>query len=221
MKKLLFLPVVAALCCQVSVHAGELPGTLVLRTMGDADKNEYISGYSAAGKGNFGYQPETTPNASGKTPNMWKAFVVFDAVSAVEELAQKPSGTLDLAVDWVKDPDNVTEARVVYVGAFPSIEVTDANFYDKYSEEGIEIGTIPVAELAALKGQQKFPFEIDGKIPSGEVTPANRYLIFRVEGERPENPDESSMVGLSPEPAAHTLKVGGANDEASGSTGGY
>ena len=201
--------------------ASDLAATAIFRSVGDADKNEYISGYTSAEKGNVGYMPNGTETPKGKITNMWKTFIVFDAASMVEELSENPSGEFETVVHWVKDPGAVQEAKIYYIGAYPSIELSNENFFPKYSVQGEEVGTITSEELSGVSKAQTFTFDFEDIIPAGDVSPSNRYLFFRVESERPDDSEANAMFGLSPKATDHKLFIGGSSGSGGSSKGGY
>jgi hypothetical protein len=184
-----------------------------MRAAGPADNlNHYTSGYIAQGKAMAGQKGDLH----------WKAFVVFDVVSAVEQLEQDPEGTLRLAIDWVKSGDDVRDIHVVYVGSLPKAKFVDQDMWEIFPRnKGIWIGGKKAEELAKHTGRDWLEIELKGKIPSGEVSPANRYMVFRIESEPLENPEGNGLVGLSADSSRHTLIIAGENDADSMSTGGY
>ena len=152
----------------------------------------------------------------------WKAFVIFDVVSAVEELEKAPDATLRLALDWVKNEDDVRNLHVYYVGSLPKAKFIDQDMWGIFqSNKGTRVGGKKAEELATLKKRQFLEIELQGKIPAGDVTPANRYMVFRIESEPIKNPEGNGLVGLSPELDQHTLTIGEGEGEGNMSTGGY
>jgi hypothetical protein len=209
MMKTKLLPLL--LLSAAGLSAQVLPATFIARSAGDAESGLYRNGFTAPGKCMTG----------GAEGNLWKGFVIFDVISEVEALAQRPKGSLELAFDWIKSPDDVNEAKVYYVAAVPSIEARDDTFRGLYHAKGTEIGTVPVYSLAGLRSRTPFTFDLEGKIPSGDVTPVNRYLVFRIESDYPDNPEANGLIGLAPDVNAHKLTVGDAAAGDAVDTGGY
>jgi hypothetical protein len=212
MNKLLSYLVVS-LVFPFSLFSQTLPATMIMRAAGPADNlNHYTSGYIAQGKAMTGQKGDLH----------WKAFIAFDVISVVEDLAQKPEAKLNLAFDWVKSPDDVKAVHIYYVGAMPSANFQDRDMWDMFmTSKGVKVGTVESYELAGLKQRSWAPIDLKGQIPSGDVTPVNRYLVFRAESEPLENPEGNGLVGLSADLTAHSLIVGSDDADASGATGGY
>jgi hypothetical protein len=213
MKKNLLLFILAPLVLPTLAFAQTLPATAVLRAAGPADNLEhYSSGYIAKGKAMAGE----------KDGLHWKAFVVFDVVSSVEELAQNPDATLRLALDWVKSADDVEDLNFYYVGSLPSADFTDRDMWDIFlSSKGVKIGEFESYELASLQKRTWVEFDLKGKVASGEVSPVNRFMVFRVESESMEDPEGNGLVGLATDLSQHSLIVGESEVESGASTGGY
>ena len=180
------------------VSAQEIQATLVFRTAGDPATGQYKNGFTAKDKGNFG----------GHGENIWKAFVVFDALAYVDEFAQGSKGKLKVQIDWLKDPSAVTDATIIYAGAHPDIILKDSHLHAKFSIVGKAVATIPSAELATLKQHRVFEFPLEGIIPPGEVTPANRYVYFRIQAPMPASTGANGMMGISNLGEKHIMQIG-------------
>jgi len=192
--------------------AVEIPATAIYRSAAPADGSAaFKSATTAINKANVG----TTDG------NRWKTFIVFDAVSAVEALAQNPEGSVSITVSWIKDPSAVQDLQIFYVGAFPSAKLDNDWMWQNYPKKSELATTIPAHTLAGLKKGTSFEFELKDLIPSGEVTPVNRYLIFRAQSDSPEDASLNGMIGLSIQLDQHILTVGASEDESTGATGGY
>jgi hypothetical protein len=143
-------------------------------------------------------------------------------VSAVEELAQNPEAKLRIAFEWIKSPDDVRDVKIYYVGALPKAKFADRDMWDIFGRsKGTEIGELESYELASLKQRSWVEIDLKGKVPSGEVSPVNRYMVFRVESEPLVNPEGNGLVGLSTDKSQHTLVVGAGVGGDSVSAGGY
>lgn len=201
--------------------AGDLAATAIFRSVGDADKNEYISGYTSAEKGNVGYMPDGQQTPKGKVANMWKTLIAFDAASMLEELSENPSGEFETVVHWVKSAPDVKDAKIYYIGTYPSIEMKNETFFPKYSVQGEEVGTITSEELAGVKKAKTFTFDFEDIIPAGDVTPSNRYIFFRIESEIPDDREANGQMGFSPVASDHILHIGDSKGSGGGAKGGY
>lgn len=202
-------------CLSFSLWASEggLPSTVIMRATSPSENlNSYKAGRIAVGKAMAGQ----------KGKFHWKALVVFDVVSVVEELAEEPDATLRLALDWIKSEEDVRSLHVYYVGCLPKANFIDQDMWELFPKnKGIRVGGMKAEDVATIKQRQWLELELKGKIPSGDVSPANRYMVFRIESEPLKNPEGNGLVGLSPEMDKHTLTVGGEGADGATSTGGY
>jgi len=171
-----------------------------------------MNGGSQAQKGNLGF-------ANG---NNVKGILIFDALPVMEEMADEPSGQLEIAFDWNKDPGLVEDVRVIFVGAFPNIEVKDSVFWPFYMKDGEEVAVIPAEDLRDLGSRKMINLPLEEVAPGGDASPANRYLVYRLEMTKAaDDPELSNMVGMAPDGAEHTLYIGESKGGSGGSGGGY
>lgn len=201
-----------------ALFAEELSSTLIARTSGDAETGKYRNGGSQAAKGNFGFAKHEEGT---KYVNV-KGILVFDALPVMEEIADQPGGELELAFDWNKGPETVKDVKIYFVGAFPSIEVKDRIFYHFYMKEGEEVGGIPASELESLSSRKMINVALEEVAPGADVSPANRYLVYRFEvSEGLEDGEQSNMIGLANDASEHQLYIGEGKAGSGGSGGGY
>ncbi len=194
------------------VLAEDLSATLLARASGDADTGKYRNGGVGPGKGNYGFNREINV----------KSILVFDALPVMEEIVDQPGGELELAFAWNKGPETVKDTKVYFVGAFPSIEVKDSVFYHFYMKEGVEVAEIPASELENLSSRKIVNLKLDEVAPGGDVSPANRYLVYRLEVvEGLDDGQESNMIGLASDASEHQLYIGEESGSSKGGGGGY
>lgn len=218
MTRLTLFIAIASLLAPFSIQAEELSATLISRTTGDAETGKYRNGGTGPGKGNFGF----AKHEDGTDYVNVKGILVFDALPVMQEMVDQPAGELELAFDWNKGPETVKDVKIYFVGAFPNIEVKDSIFYHFYMKEGVEVGEISASELESLPSRKIVNVELDEVAPGGDVSPANRYLVYRFEvAEGLEDGQQSNMIGLASDASEHQLFIGEAAGGSKGGAGGY
>lgn len=194
--------------------AATLPATVVGRVGSPADNlNRYNNGGFGIDKGTIGQTKEGNVH--------FKSLIIFDVVSKIEELAQNPEAKLKMPINWVKSADHVQDVHIYLVGAKPKANFNNADLWQIVpSGVGTKVATIPAHELAPIaKGKgQAFELDLTGKIPSGVVTPVNRYLVFRVES-MPFPAGGNGLLGVPNDPTKISLVIG--SEDSAGSAAGY